>query len=109
MDSEDAISVILLKLDQVEAKVDYLIEKEVLTIEDAAKYLDVSKGYLYQLCRERKIPHFKPAGKRIYFKRTEIHEWAFSRRVRTRKQLEKEARKRIRGLRHGAHLDKKVK
>jgi len=96
MDTEDAISVILLKLKQLEAKVDYLIEKEVLTVEDAAEYLHVSKGYLYQLCRERKIPHFKSPGSRIYFKRTEIHDWAFSRRVRTKEQLEREAKRLLR-------------
>ena len=37
--------------------------KEVLTSDEAAKYMGVSKSYLYKLTMRQQIPHFKPMGK----------------------------------------------
>ena len=41
--------------------------KSVLTIDEAAEYMGLKKSYLYKLTSERRIPHFKPNGKKIYF------------------------------------------
>lgn len=65
MKAEDTFTMILRRLEQLEAKL------YSLSVEDAAQYLDIGKA-----CREQ-----------IYFKRTEIHDWAFSRRVRMVDQL----------------------
>jgi len=37
--------------------------KEVLTSDEAARYMGVSKSYLYKLTMRQQIPHFKPMGK----------------------------------------------
>ena len=42
--------------------------KEILTIEEAAEFLSVSKSYLYKQTSAQAIPHYKPTGKRCYFK-----------------------------------------
>lgn len=49
--------------------------KEILTIEGAAEFLSVSKSYLYKQTSAQAIPHYKPTGKRCYFKRSEIEAW----------------------------------
>ena len=36
--------------------------KEVLTSDEAAKYMGVSKSYLYKLTMRQQIPHYKPSG-----------------------------------------------
>ena len=59
------------------------IPKNLLTSDEAAEYLGISKSYLYKLTMQRKIPHYKPFGKFNYFDRNELEEWAKSVRVTT--------------------------
>ena len=55
--------------------------KEVLTADEAAKYMGVSKSYLYKLTCKQEIPHYKPMGKMCYFNRREVEAWLQSNRV----------------------------
>lgn len=57
--------------------------KEVLTSEEAARYMGISRSYLYKLTCRREVPHYKPAGKVIYFKRAELEQWLQNNRVAT--------------------------
>lgn len=52
--------------------------KEVLTPDEAARFLNMAKSYLYKLTSAGIIPHSKPNGKLSYFSRTELTEWALS-------------------------------
>ena len=62
--------------------------KEVLTSEEAAKYLGVSKSCLYKWTMTRQIPHYKsPTGKMCFFNRKEIEAWMQSQRVATDEEL----------------------
>ena len=66
--------------------------KEVLTSDEAAKYLGVSKSCLYKWTMTRQIPHYKsPAGKMCFFNRKEIEAWMQSQRVATDEELEAQA------------------
>ena len=65
--------------------------KEVLTSDEAAKYLGISKSYLYKLTMRRAIPHYKPLGKMCYFNRHELEEWLQSNRVITDEELGQQA------------------
>ena len=56
-------------------------QKEVLTSEEAARYMGVSKSYLYKLTMKQEIPHYKPMGKMCYFNRLEIEQWLQRNRV----------------------------
>ncbi|HEK2071158.1 helix-turn-helix domain-containing protein [Vibrio cholerae] len=49
--------------------------KEVMTINECAQYTGLSVSYIYKLTHRKLIPFFKPMGKRVYFKRTEIDQW----------------------------------
>lgn len=46
--------------------------KGILTIEEAAEFLSVSKSYHYKQTSTQAIPHYKSTGKRCYFKRSEL-------------------------------------
>ena len=62
-------------------------KKEVLTSEEAARYMGISKSYLYKLTMGQKIPHFKPMGKMCYFNRVELEQWLQSNRVATKEEI----------------------
>lgn len=49
--------------------------KEVLTAEETARYMGISKSYLYKLTMRGEIPHYKPMGKMCYFNRAELEQW----------------------------------
>lgn len=55
--------------------------KEVLTSDEAARYMGISRSYLYKLTMTRKIPHYKPTGKVCYFDRRELENFLRSNRV----------------------------
>ncbi len=61
--------------------------KEVLTSDEAAQYMDISKSYLYKLTMRGEIPHYKPMGKMCYFNRAELEEWLQSNRVATATEI----------------------
>ena len=64
--------------------------KTILTLEEVAKYTNYSKSYIYKLTSRREIPCYKPNGKQLYFKRTEIEEWLLTNRKMTNKEIESE-------------------
>lgn len=57
--------------------------KEVLTADEAARYMGVSKSYLYKLTMQGKVPFSKPLGKMCYFNRLELEAWLMSNRQST--------------------------
>lgn len=65
--------------------------KEVLTSDEAAKYMGVSKSYLYKLTMRQQIPHYKPMGKMCYFNRLELEQWLQNNRVSTDTEIEQKA------------------
>ena len=67
------------------------MEKKILTIENVAEMLGVSKSYVYKLTSKRILPHYKPMGKVVYFKREEIEDWIFRNRMTTDEELEMQA------------------
>jgi excisionase family DNA binding protein len=62
--------------------------KEVLTSDEAARYMGVSKSYLYKLTMNQQIPHYKPMGKMCYFNRLELEQWLQNNRVATAAEIE---------------------
>lgn len=65
--------------------------KEVLTSEEVAAYMGISKSYLYKLTMRHEIPHYKPMGKICYFNRKEVEQWLQSNRVATDDELDQQA------------------
>ena len=65
--------------------------KEVLTSDEAARYLGISKSYLYKLTMKQAIPHYKPMGKMCYFNRQELEAWLQRNRVATDEEISQKA------------------
>lgn len=65
--------------------------KEVLTSEEAARYMGVSRSWLYKLTMRKQIPHYKPMGKMCFFKRVELEEWLQNNRVATESEINQKA------------------
>jgi len=68
---------ILQKLTNIETMLQEqnLLKKEVLNLNEAAAYLDISASHLYKLTSQKQIPHFCPQGKKLYFNRAELDKW----------------------------------
>lgn len=52
--------------------------KEVLTVPEGAKYLDITDDYMRKLCNWGKVKANKPNGKTWYIRRTDIENYAMS-------------------------------
>ena len=65
--------------------------KAVLTANEAAKYMGISKSTLYKMTMRKQIPHSKPNGKVCYFDRLELERWLMSNRQATSDELQDRA------------------
>lgn len=65
-----------------------------LTMDDASKYLSISKSHLYKLTSNQSISHSK-RGKRIYFVKSELEKWLLDGKVKTMEERQKEVTERI--------------
>lgn len=65
--------------------------KDTLNLKEAARYLDISTGHLYKLVEGRFIAHFKPRGKKIYFRKDDLDEWLQRNRIETVTTMEASA------------------
>ena len=81
----------LKKITDLVAEKTIFCTKEVLTSEEVARYMGVSRSYLYKLTMRREIPHYKPRGKICYFNRQEVEQWLQSNRVATDTELNNQA------------------
>jgi hypothetical protein len=80
------------RLANIERKLDIQAQeaKNILTLEEVAEYTHLSKSYVYKLTSKGDIPYYKPNGKQLYFKRTEIDEWLLTNRNKTNQEIERE-------------------
>lgn len=65
--------------------------KEVLTSDETARYMGISKSYLYKLTMRQQIPHYKPMGKMCYFNRAELENWLQNNRIATSEEINERA------------------
>lgn len=81
---------ILNRLNRIERN-SLLAAKNVLTFNDVALLTGLSKSHLYKLTSSGQIPHYKPAGKQLYFDRVEVEAWLKQNRIATQNEIESEA------------------
>ena len=53
-------------------------DKKVLTLDETCEYLGYKKSYMYQLLCAGILPSSKPNGKKVFFDREKLDEWALS-------------------------------
>lgn len=68
-----AFANLLINASGVEKK-DSSDDDEILTIDEAARFVKLAKQTCYQLCSSKAIPHYKK-NKRLYFKKSELLKW----------------------------------
>lgn len=67
------------------------MQKEILTLNELAEYTGFSKSHIYKLTHRNEIPHYKPSGKVIFFKLSEINEWLLQNRIASNSEIEQQA------------------
>lgn len=77
------------RLERIEKGV--MLQKNVLTFEEAVMFTGLAKSYLYKLTASGKIPYYKPSGKLIYFNRSELERWMLRNPVKTADEIEQQA------------------
>lgn len=75
---------------EVLLKRQYVLSKEILTIEEVADYLNLSKSAIYKMTSRKEIPFYNPGGKKIYFKKADIENWVFSNKTSSVDEFENE-------------------
>lgn len=69
------------------------LTKSVLSFDEASRFLNLSKSYLYKLTAGNLIPHYKPQGKMLYFEKSELEAWLRQNPIKTKAQIEQKAQK----------------
>jgi hypothetical protein len=89
---QNPFELILERLDRIENAIhnlNYINDipeiNQIMNVSEVAAYIKV-----YGMTHFNTIPHYKN-GKRLYFKKSEIDEWIFSKRIKTRDDIENEA------------------
>lgn len=94
---ENPFELILERLDRIEKAIQKLSHtsdahdvNQIMDIYEVAEYIKVAKTSIYGMTHQNTIPHYK-SGKKLYFKKSDIDEWIFSKRIKTRSDIEEEA------------------
>jgi len=66
-----------------------MFQKEMLDFKETKVYLNVSDAQLYKLVESRAIPHYKPSGRKLYFKRSELLEWLQANRIESQSEIDR--------------------
>lgn len=82
---EEILKSILCKLESIERETEAK-NREMLTVNDAAKFLNVSAPTIYALCHKRRLPHYKPNNKQLFFDRDELKSWMKRNRIEAEEQ-----------------------
>lgn len=62
-------------LDKEYSMLPTFVGKNILSLREAALYLDLSESSIYKLTSESKISFSKPNGGKLYFKKTDLDNW----------------------------------
>jgi excisionase family DNA binding protein len=77
------------QLNRIEAAA--LSNKNVLTFDEAARYMGISKSDLYKKTSNRTVAFSKPRGKMIYFDRLELEKYLLQNPITTADEIERQA------------------
>ena len=66
-------------------------DEKPLSLSEASKYLDLSKSHLYKMTSKNLISHFKPAGKKIYFRKSDLNNYLYRNKRKGNSELEQKA------------------
>lgn len=64
-----------------------LVVKEIMSLEEAAIYMNVSKSYVYKLTSKREISFFRPGTKLIFFRKKDLDDWMLKNRISSKEEI----------------------
>ncbi len=75
------------ELQKISKKLDDFIKAQdkPLNVNEACTYLSIAKPTLYKLTSNRLIPHYKPNGSLLYFRKSDLDNFVFSNKIETSK------------------------
>lgn len=50
------------------------LKQDLITVSDLSKIFDLKVGYIYKMIHNKKIVYYKPYGKKVYFRLSEVVE-----------------------------------
>lgn len=65
--------------------------KEILSVQEFSDYSGLSTSHIYKLTHGRKIAFYRPTGKVIFFKKSEIDNFLLQNRQMTKLEIEAKA------------------
>lgn len=68
-----------------------LLKKEVLTLGEAAAYMQVSVSHIYKLHCNGELSSYCPTGKKLYFKRSDLDQFLLRNRQGSSYEIEQQA------------------
>ena len=91
---------LLLKVESHDHRIEVLenllnVAKEVLTLEEAALFMGISKSSLYKMTHKHELPFYRPNGKLIYFEKSELVKWMLQNRSMTEDEIKEAARQQM--------------
>lgn len=83
----------LQRIDERQQSIENLMlsQKNVLTFDEGATYMGVSKSHLYKMTMLGSIGFYKPRGKMIYFDRAELEKWLLQNRITPSDEIDAKA------------------
>ncbi len=72
--------------------------KEVLTLEEAAIFLGMTKSAMYKMTHKQVIPFYRPNGKMVYFEKSELLAWLRINRIASEAEITEASHKVLENL-----------
>lgn len=93
MVGEITVAEYLQRIDERQQNIENLMlsQKNVLTLEQAATYMGISKSCLYKMCMLGSIEFYKPRGKMNYFDRESLEKFMLQNRIAPAEEIEAKA------------------
>lgn len=67
------------------------MNEDFITFDAACEYLGITSGQMYQYTHRKILPFYKPFGKKLYFKKSELNAVIGSVRVATNAEVAEQA------------------
>lgn len=100
-DSMSEFELIQQKLDEIR-NLSFIGFKEILSVDEAAIFMNLSRSYIYKLCQCSEIKHFRSkGGKNIYFRKKDLSEWMLAKECMTVDEINVNAKRIANRLRKG--------
>ena len=58
------------------------ITRSFLSLEEASKYLGVSRATMYSYTYKKVLPYYKPQGRKVYFKKSDLENFVLNEKIR---------------------------